>query len=179
MSQSTREKLINSAIKVFSNKGYFNTKISDIVKDAGLAQGTFYIYFKSKKDIFAEIVNFVVYEIEDTIRKFEEKEGNSTQIIKEFAREILEILYKFKDIAYIFFFQAICMEEEFRKINIETSQKIKEFYQKKIKDELKAEILIGYGKRVVEFDLLIEKRDKDYVINKFLSAVDLIVGEEK
>jgi AcrR family transcriptional regulator len=179
MSQSTREKLINSAIKIFSRKGYFNTKISDIVKDAGLAQGTFYIYFKSKKDIFAEIVNFVVSEIECTIKKFERKEGSPPEIIKEFAGEIFDILYRFKDIAYIFFFQVICMEEEFREINIKTSQKIKKFYQEKLKDELKAEILIGYGKRLVEFDILVEDKEKDVVVDKFLSAVDLIAGEKK
>ena len=57
MSQSlnTEEKLINSAIKIFAEKGFWKAKVSDIVNDAGVAQGTFYIYFESKNDCFKNL----------------------------------------------------------------------------------------------------------------------------
>ena len=45
-----REQLLAAARKVFRNKGYDNATISDIVRAAGVAQGTFYLYFTSKKD---------------------------------------------------------------------------------------------------------------------------------
>ena len=49
-SQAVRkEQLLAAARKVFRNKGYDGTTVSDIVQEAGVAQGTFYLYFPSKK----------------------------------------------------------------------------------------------------------------------------------
>ncbi len=46
-----REAILRAAIKVFAGKGYFNSKVADIAKEAGVADGTVYLYFKSKDDI--------------------------------------------------------------------------------------------------------------------------------
>jgi len=48
--------LFNSAYELFLNKGIRNTAISDIVKKAGVAKGTFYLYFKDKYDICDKII---------------------------------------------------------------------------------------------------------------------------
>lgn len=45
-----REQLLAAARKVFRDKGYDGATVSDIVQEAGTAQGTFYLYFPSKKD---------------------------------------------------------------------------------------------------------------------------------
>src|SRR5881394_167400 len=50
-----REAILRSAIKVFANKGYFNSKVADIAADAGIADGTVYLYFKSKDEILHSI----------------------------------------------------------------------------------------------------------------------------
>lgn len=52
----SRQRLLDAAEKVFGEKGYFPASISDITREAGVAQGTFYIYFKSKKDVFVEVL---------------------------------------------------------------------------------------------------------------------------
>ena len=50
-SQAVRkEQLLAAARTVFRNKGYDGATVSDIVQEAGVAQGTFYLYFPSKKD---------------------------------------------------------------------------------------------------------------------------------
>jgi TetR/AcrR family fatty acid metabolism transcriptional regulator len=46
-----REAILRAAIKVFAGKGYFNSKVADIAKEAGIADGTVYLYFKSKDEI--------------------------------------------------------------------------------------------------------------------------------
>ncbi|MGH9819758.1 MAG: TetR/AcrR family transcriptional regulator [Pyrinomonadaceae bacterium] len=50
-----REAILRSAIKVFANKGFFNSKVADIAGEAGIADGTVYLYFKSKDDILHSI----------------------------------------------------------------------------------------------------------------------------
>ncbi len=49
--QLRREQIMSAARKVLAEKGYENVKVSDIVAEAGIAQGTFYLYFPTKKSV--------------------------------------------------------------------------------------------------------------------------------
>lgn len=48
-------KIIDGAIKVFSKKGFYNSKVSDVAKAAEVADGTIYLYFKNKDDLLISI----------------------------------------------------------------------------------------------------------------------------
>ncbi|MFN0140110.1 MAG: TetR/AcrR family transcriptional regulator [Pyrinomonadaceae bacterium] len=50
-----REAILNAATKVFASKGYFNAKVADVAAEAGIADGTVYLYFKSKDEILHSI----------------------------------------------------------------------------------------------------------------------------
>jgi AcrR family transcriptional regulator len=52
-----RRELIDTAERLFLEKGYNDTTISDIVKAAGVAQGTFYYYFKTKEEVLDAIAD--------------------------------------------------------------------------------------------------------------------------
>lgn len=49
------EKIMRAAIKVFAKNGFHNSKISQIAKEAGVADGTIYLYFKNKDDILIKV----------------------------------------------------------------------------------------------------------------------------
>lgn len=51
-----RESLLNTAFSIFTSKGVSQTSISEIVEKAGVAKGTFYLYFKDKYDIKNKLV---------------------------------------------------------------------------------------------------------------------------
>lgn len=51
-----RRQLLEAAIKVFGARGYHHSQISDIIKEAGVARGTFYLYFESKREIFDGVI---------------------------------------------------------------------------------------------------------------------------
>lgn len=53
--QDKREAILRAAIKVFARNGYFNSKVADIAKEAKVADGTVYLYFKNKDDILHSI----------------------------------------------------------------------------------------------------------------------------
>lgn len=59
----TRELLIGAAIRMFQQKGYQKTRVSDIVSAAGVAQGTFYNYFPSKEVVFRHICNAFIDQV--------------------------------------------------------------------------------------------------------------------
>jgi TetR/AcrR family fatty acid metabolism transcriptional regulator len=52
---SKRERILRAAVDVFAGKGYFNAKVSEIAKSAGVADGTIYLYFDGKEDLLITI----------------------------------------------------------------------------------------------------------------------------
>lgn len=54
--ENKRAAILQSGKKLFSERGFFNTSVSDIVKDSGLPVGTIYTYFKNKEEIVQVIV---------------------------------------------------------------------------------------------------------------------------
>lgn len=64
----TLDKICKAAEELFSEKGYYDTGIIDIATRAGIAQGTFYIYFNDKKSVFVYLINKLGKELKDIIR---------------------------------------------------------------------------------------------------------------
>ncbi len=56
-SQTKKQQIMDKALIMFSKNGYGNTKISDITDGLGVAKGTFYLYFNSKRDLFVECMS--------------------------------------------------------------------------------------------------------------------------
>ncbi|HSF05842.1 MAG TPA: TetR/AcrR family transcriptional regulator [Methylomirabilota bacterium] len=49
------QQIIDAAIRVFARNGYYNSRVSDIAREAGIASGTIYLYFKTKDDILVRL----------------------------------------------------------------------------------------------------------------------------
>ncbi len=82
---SKEEKIIQAAIDVFCEKGIEKTKVSDIVKAAGIAQGTFYLYFPSRLSVMPAIAKVMVEKIITAIN-----DGISTQ--EPFAKQLEKVV---------------------------------------------------------------------------------------
>lgn len=54
--EATRRRILDAAEEVFGEMGYYEASISEITRRAHVAQGTFYIYFHSKREIFVELI---------------------------------------------------------------------------------------------------------------------------
>lgn len=55
-SKLTADKILDTALKLFCEKGYYNTTTNEIAKEAGISIGSLYSYFKDKDTIFQEIL---------------------------------------------------------------------------------------------------------------------------
>ena len=56
-SEETRSRILESAIKLFSNRGYNKASVDDICADAGISKGAFYHHFKSKQALFPALLD--------------------------------------------------------------------------------------------------------------------------
>ena len=54
-SEDKHQRIIKAALKVFAKKGFYNSKVSEIAKEAEVADGTIYLYFKNKDDILISV----------------------------------------------------------------------------------------------------------------------------
>jgi AcrR family transcriptional regulator len=65
--EATRQKLLEAAELEFGEKGYYAASVSSITRRAGVAQGTFYLYFPSKEAILRELVRHMGQELRRTL----------------------------------------------------------------------------------------------------------------
>src|SRR5580692_1194158 len=50
-----RERILEAAVRVFAKKGFHATRVSEVAKAAGVADGTIYLYFKSKDQLLVSL----------------------------------------------------------------------------------------------------------------------------
>ncbi|MBA4121878.1 MAG: TetR/AcrR family transcriptional regulator [Acidobacteria bacterium] len=97
-----REAILRAAIKVFAQKGYFNSKVADIAKEAGIADGTVYLYFKSKEEILHSVFDRAMEEfIAEGKREIAEIE-EADKRLQRIAQLHLEKLGADRDLAIVF-----------------------------------------------------------------------------
>ncbi len=97
-----REAILRAAIKVFAGKGYFNSKVADIAKEAGIADGTVYLYFKSKDDILRSFFDRAMSDfIAEGKRELTEIDGAEARL-RRIAQLHLERLGDDRDLAIVF-----------------------------------------------------------------------------
>ena len=66
-SEETRIKIIEAAIKLFSNNGYNKASVDDICAEAGISKGAFYHHFKSKQELFLALLDGWLQTIDSAI----------------------------------------------------------------------------------------------------------------
>lgn len=97
-----RKAILRAAIEVFARKGYFNSKVADIASAAGIADGTVYLYFKSKDEILSSIFDRAMAEfIEEGKRELSEM-TKPQEKLKRIAEFHLERLGSDRDLAIVF-----------------------------------------------------------------------------
>jgi len=95
------KRIINAATKIFAQKGFFQAKVSDIAKEAQVADGTIYLYFENKDDIlislFEEQMNRVLEDMKTQVLK----EEDAVKKIEKFAFNHLKLVELNKNVAEI------------------------------------------------------------------------------
>src|SRR5437667_6793093 len=65
---SKRERILEAAVKIFAEKGFYNAKVSEIARVAGVADGTIYLYFKSKDDLLISLFEDRMEQVNENLR---------------------------------------------------------------------------------------------------------------
>ena len=97
-----RSSLLAAALKVFSDKGYHAATVDDITRAAGVAKGTFYLYFQEKREIYYEVIRGFLGMLKDVARLGEtrdlladlERAGHELMRVFLENRELVRLAYR-------------------------------------------------------------------------------------
>jgi TetR/AcrR family fatty acid metabolism transcriptional regulator len=184
-----REAILRAATHVFARNGYFNSKVADIARVAGVADGTVYLYFKSKEEILRSVfernTSEAIAEGRDELAKI----ADPREKLRRIARHHLERLGADRDLAVVFQvelrgstkfleeFSAAGLAEYLRLIRevFEEGQRAGQF-RKDLNAKLVAKILFGALDEMATNWILSKRRYKlapmaDEVLDIFLNGV--------
>ena len=97
-----RAMILRAATRVFARNGYFNSKVADIARAAEVADGTVYLYFKSKEEILHSIFDQNMAEAIASGRKLIKALSDPREKLRQIARLHLERLGADRDLAVVF-----------------------------------------------------------------------------
>lgn len=91
--EDKRRRIIDAAVQVFADKGFFGARVSEIADAAGVADGTIYLYFKSKDDLlislFEEKMELIIQQLE---QRLEDHVGDPEAKIRRYIVEHLRLV---------------------------------------------------------------------------------------
>lgn len=100
-SADKHSKIIRASTKVFAKKGFFNARISDIAKEAKVADGTIYLYFNNKFDILISVFEEEIGTLIDQVQKLLSEEEDPKKMLEIFATKHLSVMKKNKNLAEV------------------------------------------------------------------------------
>jgi AcrR family transcriptional regulator len=121
--EQRRGELLSAALRVFTERGYHNTRVSDLIEAAGVARGTFYLYFDSKQAIFHELLDELLLEIRGNMVGVDMSPTAPPvrdQILRN-VRNTFEAFQAEPELAMLVLREAVGLDEE-------ADRKLREFY---------------------------------------------------
>ena len=128
--KDTRYRILNAAINIFSKKGYYNTRVDEIVEAAETSKGGVYFYFPSKQDIFLGLVDEFANMLESRLVISIEQHEGGIERVDAALKACLATFQEYRKLSKIFLVQAvglgITFEEKQRQIHDRFVEIIKE-----------------------------------------------------
>ncbi len=94
----TKDKIIEAAIRCFLRKGYYATRMEDIVEEAGISKGGIYWHFKNKREIYREVMKRQMEKYSRLFSELIEAGKSLKEVLLEGGKRLLKALSEDKEI---------------------------------------------------------------------------------
>jgi TetR/AcrR family fatty acid metabolism transcriptional regulator len=95
------QQIIDAAVRVFARNGFYNSRVSDIAREAGIASGTIYLYFKTKDEILVTLFREKMAAFVKALRTEIAREHDPEAKIRRLVRLHFEVLEASPDMAEV------------------------------------------------------------------------------
>lgn len=96
------QRILEAAVKVFAEQGFYQSTISQIAREAGVADGTIYLYFKNKDDILVQFFSYKTKLVFDRFREEVDKADNCFEKLRNLVRRHLEEFQNDRNMAVLY-----------------------------------------------------------------------------
>lgn len=109
-----RAQILRCAKEVFAKKGFHNASVSDLITQAGIARGTFYLYFTGKRDIFDTLLEDLLQELRLRIQPIDLAPGSPPPLVQLRAniRRVLELVVQEPELTQILLHYARGLDQQ-------------------------------------------------------------------
>jgi TetR/AcrR family fatty acid metabolism transcriptional regulator len=94
--------ILEAAVKVFARQGFHQSTVAQIAKEAGVADGTIYLYFKNKDDILVQFFSFRAKQVFESFREAVNGAQTSTEKLRNLVHRHLAEFQRDKDGAVVY-----------------------------------------------------------------------------
>ncbi len=101
-SDDKRARILQAAVKVFARRGYFASRVAEVARRAGVADGTIYLYFRNKEDILVSLFDEVMSAHLEGKRRDLEPDAPAPVRLRAIAERHLGLLGGNRDLAVVF-----------------------------------------------------------------------------
>lgn len=122
-SKSTRERILDAAMELFSAKGFHDTKLDEIVAQASASKGSIYFHFPNKEKLFIALVDQFADLIERRAKEAIAKETDSIRRVQAALEAVLETFSKYRRPAKLLLVQAVGLGTVFERKRIEVNDR--------------------------------------------------------
>ena len=85
-----KNQILDAAMEVITQNGYENSRMDDVVKSSNMSKGAIYWYYKSKKDLYLDLVNYWVMRYSDMVTKIMEKDQKASLQLKQILNYFID-----------------------------------------------------------------------------------------
>jgi TetR/AcrR family fatty acid metabolism transcriptional regulator len=96
------QQILEAAIRIFARQGYYNSTISQIAREAGVADGTIYLYFKNKDDILDNFFSFKTRQVFTRFKEEVDKADNALEKLEKLVHHHLLEFAQDRDMAVVY-----------------------------------------------------------------------------
>lgn len=107
--EARRAQLLESSLQVFAERGFHATSVSDLVEAAGVARGTFYLYFEGKEALFLELLDDLTRHLRANIVGVDPARGGVEDQLQQTVERILTTLVANRSLTRILFREAVAL----------------------------------------------------------------------
>lgn len=111
--KDTRQRILEAAVKVFSSKGYHETRVDEIVEASRTSKGAVYFHFPGKQEVFLTLIDELSGLLEARLAQAIEEEEHGVEKVDAALRVCLETFGRYQRLAKIFLIQAVGLGSAF------------------------------------------------------------------
>jgi len=134
---TTKDRILDAALTIFSNQGYHETRLDEVVNEAKVSKGSIYFHFPNKEQLFLALVDQFADKLERSVAEATHGETVNMRRVQLALDAILATFSKYRRPAKILLVQAVGLGASFERKRLEVNQRFAEYIRVQLDEAIR------------------------------------------